>query len=143
MVLIVCFYFISCQNEAKKEIKDKFDDYLLKSIESYDNFDYIESLDYASNAHEIAVESGDSEMKAKAYTLLSLVYSNLGLYNESLFYADKTLKEKFTKSDIDTQRIILDRKGYVYLNLGLYEQARSQYIHIIQLAEKTHLRTVC
>ncbi|MBB4807863.1 tetratricopeptide (TPR) repeat protein [Chryseobacterium defluvii] len=127
------FFFYTIYIYSQKKEKDQFKYYITKTQDSYQDYKYIQSLNYATKALEIAQKSSSSEMLAEAYVELSSIYSNLGLYKESLSYADKAQKEKFTQSKTIFKINLHNRKGYIYTGLGLYEFARKEYGEIIKL----------
>lgn len=129
-VLLLFFFNLAF---SQKSDFDKFRELLIKSYNYEKDFKYIQSLEYAKEASKVALKLQDSEAIAKSYSRLASVTSLLGLYRQSLDYSFKASKEYYTKSDIDLQATILDRRGMVYREIGYSDKAIEQYKKIINL----------
>ncbi|MGG1923629.1 hypothetical protein AB1278_17570 [Chryseobacterium sp. NRRL B-14798] len=96
----------------------------------------LKALEYAKQASLIAEQTNNSQRKAKSYTSVARILSDMAKADQSFEYLDKAANEKYTSTDIMLEVYIREIRCLNYTGLGLMQNVRDEYLKILQLLEK-------
>ncbi|WP_157967942.1 tetratricopeptide repeat protein [Chryseobacterium elymi] len=135
-ILFLFFCFFSGLVFAQKSNSDSYITYIDKYDRSYYKYEYLKALEYAKKANQLAVRANNSKQIANSYQKLATTCLRLGLFNESLIYANMALDQDYIRSDLKMQLDLQEIVGLVYSNLNLKDQAIKSFTEILNTIPK-------
>lgn len=124
--------FIFCQNKKITEI-----DKLLTLSGQNSGRNNLKALEYAKQASLIAEQMGTSQKKAKSYTTIARVLSDMAITDQSFEYLDKAVNETYTSTDIMLAVYIKEIRCLNYTSLNMMQNVRDEYMKILQLLKNS------
>jgi PAS domain S-box-containing protein len=109
---------------------------LLKLAHEYRVKEPRKTVDYASQALNIAIEADSIFLKHKAYSSLGLGYRYLGEYDKAIEYQERALEIATLTGEKSLIALEYNRIGIIYKKWGLYSKALEYYLKALSLREK-------
>ena len=108
--------------------------YRKKGLESSNEKDFYEALDYYSECLQLIKEIQDEKTEIQILNNIGTVHSDLEDYHEAIAYFQQGYKKAEEIEDIEAMGMILNNIGIVHFNLGNYEESTEYYQKAIDLA---------
>lgn len=133
LFLLLCFLFLSFPILSQQSRRHELEQYLEKSEEHIEAFQFAKGLDLAKKASVLALKNSNSKYLAKSYYLMSKAFFGLEMKDYSLIYINKGLSESgYTKSAPILKAQLHDVRAMTYINMGLYKKSRDECKIVIE-----------